>query len=104
MSIEIAGYKFNGPFQSTASLEDRSGVYVVLTPTDKTHYKVVDVGESATVKSRVESHDRRSCWQRSANSGGLKYSVYYTPGQQQSGRKIIEEKVRKQYDPPCGAL
>lgn len=103
MTIEIAGYKFAGPYNSISPLEDRSGVYAVLTPTNATHYKVIDVGESATVKSRVENHDRKSCWQRNANSGGLRYAVHYTPGLQQAGRQSIEQRVRQEYRPPCGA-
>jgi hypothetical protein len=58
MSIELSGYKFAGPYESTSSLKDRSGVYAILTPTSSTRYKVVDVGESATAKTRVENHDR----------------------------------------------
>ena len=102
MSIEISGYVFSGPYTSSLSLEDRSGVYVVLTPTDSTHYRVLDVGESARVRTRVENHDRRSCWRRHANRGAICYAAYYMPGSQQSGRQAIEKKIRKQYKPPCG--
>jgi hypothetical protein len=103
MTIEIAGYKFAGVYSSTSSLEDRSGVYAILTPTDATHYKVIDVGESATVKSRVEDHSRKPCWRRNANSGGLRYAVHYTPRLQQAGRRVIEQEVRQKYRPPCGS-
>jgi hypothetical protein len=103
MSITLAGYKFDGPYKATSSLNDRSGVYAILTPTSASRYKVVDVGESATVKSRVENHDRKPCWQRNANSGGLYYAAHYTPGLQQAGRKAIEQKIRQQYNPPCGS-
>ncbi len=102
MSIEISGYKFDGPYGSTSSLEDRSGVYSILTPTDSTHYKVIDVGESATVKTRVENHNRESCWRRNTNSGGLRYAVHYTPRLQQAGRRAIEQEIRQRYHPPCG--
>jgi hypothetical protein len=103
MSIVLSGYKFDGPYGSTSSLKDQSGVYAILTPTDPTHSKVVDVGESATVKTRVENHDRKPCWQRHANRGQLRYAVYYTPRLQQAGRRTIEQKIRKQYRPPCGS-
>jgi hypothetical protein len=103
MSIQLSGYKFAGPFRSASSLEDRNGVYAILAPTDSTHYKVIDVGESATVKTRVESHDREPCWRQHANNGGLRYAVHYTFGLQQAGRRAIEQKIRKQYHPPCGA-
>lgn len=102
MSITLAGYEFSGPYSSTASLEDRSGVYAILTPTAANRYKVIDVGESAMVKRRVENHERESCWRRNANSGGICYAVYYTPGQPQTGRQIVEQKVRQEYRPPCG--
>lgn len=103
MSIELSGYKFAGPYRSASALENRSGVYAILTPTSSTRYKVVDVGESATVKTRVENHDRQPCWRHHANGGDIRYAVYYTPGLQQAGRQAIEQKVREQYRPPCGA-
>lgn len=102
MSIEIAGYEFAGPYKLTTSLEDRSGVYAILTPTSTTRYNIIDVGESAKVKTRVENHDRKPCWRRHANNGQILYAVYYTPGLHQTGRKEIEQKIRKQYNPPCG--
>ena len=103
MTIEIAGYKFAGAYSSTSSLENRSGVYAVLTPTDAMRYKVIDVGESATVKNRIETHDRKPCWQRNANNGGFFYAVHYTPRLQQAGRRLIEQEIRKKYRPSCGS-
>jgi len=101
MSIKIGKYTFNGPYTSTANLEDRSGVYAILCQKEGNNYNVVDVGESATVKSRVDRHDRKDCWKRNCNST-LAVAVYYTPNLQQPGRMAIEEELRKQYDPPCG--
>jgi hypothetical protein len=83
MSIKIGNYTFNGPYTSTANLEDRSGVYAILCQKEGKNY-VVDVGESATVKSRVDSHDREDCWKRNCN-GTLAMAVYYTPNLQQPG-------------------
>jgi hypothetical protein len=103
MSITISSYSFDGPYRSTSSLQNRSGVYAILTPTDATHYNIVDVGESAVVKTRVENHDRKPCWRRHAKRGGLRYAVYYTPRLQQAGRRAIERKIRAKYRPPCGS-
>ncbi|MBW1947585.1 MAG: hypothetical protein JRI33_06555 [Deltaproteobacteria bacterium] len=100
MSIKIGKYTFEGPYTSTANLEDKSGVYAILCKKNE-KYNLVDVGESATVKSRVETHDRKDCWQRNCNST-LTVAVYYTPGLKQPGRKAIELEIRDQYDPPCG--
>jgi hypothetical protein len=79
-------------------------VYAILTPTTANRYKVVDVGESAHVKDRVVNHDRKACWRRNANPGGIYYTVHYTPGMQQAGRKAIEKKVRDKHHPSCGKL
>lgn len=100
MSISIGGYPFEGPYSSVESLDDRSGIYAILTKRTQ-DYKVLDVGESAAVKSRVSSHDRKPCWTRNS-LGSIYYSVHYTPNLQQSGRIEIEQKLRDQYDPPCG--
>lgn len=101
MSITIGKYKFEGPYPVTASLQDRSGVYAILDRKEGEHYDLLDVGESANVKTRIENHDRKNCWNRN-KKGTLYYAVYYTPNLQQSGRMEIEQEIRSQYKPPCG--
>jgi len=103
MSITLAGYEFNGPYSSAGTLKDQSGVYAILAATTSNRYKVLDVGESHEVKTRVENHDRKDCWNRNSNPGGLSYAVRYTPGLQQAGRREIEKAVREKYTPPCGS-
>lgn len=100
MSIKIGKYNFNGPYRSTDYLKDRSGVYAILCGNGN-RYSLVDVGESATVKSRVEDHDRKHCWTNHCNSN-LAVAVLYTPNLHQSGRRKIEQELRNLYDPPCG--
>ena len=102
MTIEIASYRFEGPYTTTQKLEDRSGLYAILRNTSTNQYAVIDIGESHTVKSRVENHDRKMCWQRQCDNGVIYYAVYYTPGVQQIGRLSIEQIIRQKYDPPCG--
>lgn len=100
MSVRISKYEFEGPYSSTTSLQNRAGVYVIID--DKGNgMSLVDVGESSDVKSRVENHDRKGCWDRNS-IGTLKVAVLYTPGLDQSGRMAIEEEVRNQYHPACG--
>lgn len=100
MSITIGQYTFEGPYANTDSLQDRSGIYAILCHSDNA-YSLVDVGESATVKSRVDTHDRKDCWSRNC-TGTLNVAVLYTPDAQQSGRMQIEQEIRDQYGPPCG--
>jgi len=99
MGIKVGRYTFDGPYTLTGKLEDRAGIYTIHCYRDNKYY-LIDVGESATIKSRVENHDRKYCWERNC-SGTLTVSAYYTPHLQQAGRMQIEQEIRKQYDPPC---
>lgn len=63
MTISIGNYTFNGPYTSTALIEDRSGVYAVHCYKEE-KYRLIDVGESATPKSRLDTHERKNCWRR----------------------------------------
>lgn len=100
MTIDIGQYRFDGPYTTTDDLEDRSGIYVILCYQNN-EYIVIDVGESATVRSRVDNHDRKDCWGRKCQ-GVLYVVVYYTPNLQQPGRMAIEQEIRDTYNPPCG--
>lgn len=100
MSIEAGNYTFEGPYTTTESLQDRSGVYLIVCKNNG-QYSPVDVGESATVKSRVENHDRKHCWRNNCHYN-LRVAVYYTPNLQQPGRREIEQAIRSQYNFPCG--
>jgi len=100
MSIKIGKYTFEGPYSTTDSLEDKSGVYLIVCKNNE-KYNPIDLGESATVKSRVESHDRKSCWTRNCSST-LMVAVLYTPNLQQGGRQEIEQDIRNQFNFPCG--
>jgi len=100
MSIKIGKYTFEGPHTNSNLLQDKSGVYAILCHSGQ-NYNIVDVGESATVKSRIEGHDRKDCWKRNCSST-LKVAVLYTPNAQQVGRMAIEQELRNQYCPNCG--
>jgi hypothetical protein len=98
MTINIGKYTFEGPYVSTTGLEDRSGVYAILCRAGD-DLSVTDVGESATVKTRVENHDRKDCWKRECG-GDLRYAAHYTS--REPDRMAIEQEIREQYSPPCG--
>ena len=102
MSINISNYNFDGPYSDTDQLEDKSGVYVILCLNlNNNKYAVIDIGESAEVKTRIESHDRKQCWSNNCN-GEILVAVLYTLNQQQHGRMLIEQELREQYNPVCG--
>ena len=99
-TIKIGDYTFDGPYASMDPIKDRSGVYAVICRKEDGYY-LIDIGESAQVKTRLDTHDRKDCWKRNCQ-GTLTYAVYYTPHLQQLGRMEIEQKLRAQYRPPCG--
>lgn len=100
MAITIGNYSFEGPYNSTDRLENKSGVYAIHCFKDDKYY-LIDVGESSEVKDRIDNHDRSECWKKNC-TGQLTVSVYYTPRLQQAGRKEIEGELRDKYNPPCG--
>jgi len=93
-------YSFEGPYENTNQLEDRSGVYFI-TCYDGEKYYPIDVGETKNVKSRIETHDRSDCWSEKCKKTIL-FAVFYTPNKQQPGRKEIEQDIRCNYNFPCG--
>ena len=99
--ITIENRQFEGPYTNTASLQDGSGVYAILDHRSDGKYYLLDCGESATVKTRVENHDRKPCWNRHS-FGTLNVAVFYTPSLQQSGRMAVEQAIRKALNPTCG--
>ncbi len=99
MTVKIGAFAFDGPFKSTDSIEDKSGIYAVL------HYKegkcyLLDIGESSRMKKEIEENDRKE-WEKNSK-GVIEYSVFYTPKLRKNDRKEIEAEIRATYMPPCG--
>lgn len=99
MAVKIGDYTFGGPFKSTDSIENKSGLYAVLNHKDGKLY-LLDIGESSEIKKGIDEHDRQE-WEKNSD-GAIEYSVYYTPELNEDDRKKIEEKIRATYRPPCG--
>lgn len=100
MGLNVGKYEFEGPYPNTDSLQDASGLYVIVDNVNGQN-KPIDCGESATVKTRVDNHDRSDCWKRNS-SGTLMVAVLYTPHLQSTGRVAIEKEIRDEYEFPCG--
>jgi len=92
--FERRGHQIRGVWADPAKLESRSGVYVIWCKSGAV-WTVLDVGESHDVKEVVLNHEQRGCWSRNC-SGTVHYSAIYTPDLQQSGRKEIEDHIRRQ--------
>jgi hypothetical protein len=100
MSITIHRYQFEGPFSldDLFRVQDQSGVYCILTHGTDSKLRVVDVGESGHLRTRLACHDRKTCWSRN-ESGGLLVAVRYCGVLE---RTRVEEEIRQNYMPPCG--
>ena len=101
MSLIIAGYGFEQSGADGATLEHAQGVFVALCEFDDGNRRVIDVGESEDVKDRVENHDRRDCWMQNCTAT-LGIAVCYTPDWSLHQRRTLEQKIRAEFDPPCG--
>ena len=100
MAIMIKDLKFDGPVKSTDGLEEKPGIYAILYTSDKKYF-IVDVGESDTVKTRIENHDRKNCWKEKFQ-GEFLYAALYTPDKDQTARNDIAGQIRSFYKVPCG--
>lgn len=100
MSINILGYEFEGPFTSTSSLKNLSGVYVIHYRNNDGKYTRLDVGESSDIKDRIETHVRKDCWSRNAH-GEITASAYYC---NENERMKIERLIRNDSKLPCGEV
>lgn len=98
MTIQIGNYTFEGEYSSAAGLQERSGVYTILGATNTNGgRRVIDVGESGWIRSRVQSHERANFWARQ----GLPLSVAALYCDERT-RMRIEQELRGRFNPPCG--
>lgn len=98
MAIKIGSYNFDGPWSSTDSLRNDSGVYAILGSNEPGRHVVLDVGESATVRDRVAQHDRHDQWRR-CGYRTLHVAACYTNA---ATRMLIERELRNTFKPACG--
>lgn len=94
MTVKIGDYDFEGPFESTAAIEDKPGIYAVLHFKEGDYY-LLDVGESSQIKNEIEEHDREE-WENNSK-GKIEYSAFYTPRLEEDDRREIEERIRMMY-------
>lgn len=93
----ISGYSFNGPYSQTGAPQV-AGVYVIGS-SQGGKVRIIDVGESGDVGTRLSSHERQDCWQRNCSGSPLVY-VHEEAGADR--RRTIESAIRAQYNPACG--
>ena len=100
MPFEHWGYQFEGAYSSSDLLKSKPGVYVIWCESDN-KWTVIDVGEAADVKKRVQNHDRARCWGKKCG-GTVYYSATYQPASDREERLRIEQEIRDKAEPMCG--
>ena len=94
--MQIEGFTFSGPYYHTKLFKNDFGcVYVLLNNLNQ----VVDVGQTASVNSRIINHERKMCWIRhGCSSTGL----YVYISNDENFRLLLERLIRTKYNPLCG--
>lgn len=93
--INICGKTFYGPYYIEESIEEKSGVYLVVSPLGT----VIDVGETGNLQNRLKTHDRKDQWKRRLGHTSWCYWVSYMP---ENERMKIEKALRSYYPNLCG--
>lgn len=104
VSVTIGGTAFACVRLADADFADAAAVYVILCVAADGSWKVLDVGQSGEVGSRIDQHDRRGCWARNCPGGNIWVCVYPMPANRFSkqDRERFERGLRVQYNPACG--
>lgn len=94
--INILNYSFEGWYPLVGTLfNEVSGVYVIAAGN-----VWLDVGETATLATRLGSHERKPDWQRNANGNAI--HVAFLGESNQQTRLSIESYLRSSLNPLCG--
>ena len=90
MSFERWGYQFDGAYNFSWILNAKAGVYIIRCKKENGR-KILDVGESANVRERIENHEKKECWEQNCR-GTILYSATYLSDENE--RKKLEVKIR----------
>lgn len=95
--VEIKGYQFETGYTPETNFNNVAAVYVVYT-----NDVWLDVGETDELGSRIQSHERKGCWER--NAGGKKIWIAVRQEGNKQGRLALEAYLRRELRPKCGEV
>lgn len=103
-SLTISGYAFQCVPLSDADFNDVAAIYVIICVSSGGSWVVIDVGQSGELGSRIDNHDRKSCWERKCKSGNIWVCVYKMPTATytKADRLALEDRLRGMYTNLCG--
>lgn len=87
-----------------ADFKDVAAIYVILCVQQGGVWTVLDVGQTGELGTRIDSHDRRACWERNCPGKNIWVCVYPMPSSRytKEDRLEFEQSLRTKYDPSCG--
>ena len=101
-NLTIEGAPFACVRLAEADFADVAAVYVVICVASGGSWKALDVGQSGSVGSRIDAHDRKDCWRRNCPSGNIWVCVHRMPSSSTQQREELERSLRRSLNPPCG--
>jgi hypothetical protein len=98
MTTSTSRYNFAGPYPAVGMLEAKLGVYPISTKVPTWAHRVLDVGQSGDVRTRIEHHDRGPGWSK-FKQDGVYVSAFYCD---EPTRTRVENELRGYFRPQCG--
>lgn len=93
MTILIGKYEFDGPYNSTAYLEEKQGLYAVL-HCENDEYELIHLAQAENVKEKIELS------QSAYNSitGTVVLAACYTPRSSSRERNKMVDEIHSEFD------
>jgi hypothetical protein len=102
--VTIGGLPFQCVKLSEADFSDIAAIYVILCVDKNGNWTVIDIGQTGELGKRIDTHDRRSCWETNCPNHNIWVCIYKMPTDKynKQDRLELEKRLRNQYNPPCG--
>jgi len=90
---------------SDANFADIAAIYVIICINRVGNtYTVIDIGQTGELGTRINNHDRETCWKRKCPNGNIWVCIYKTPTNlyTKQQRLDLEHQWRAKYNNLCG--
>lgn len=88
-----------------ANFSDIAAIYIIICIDRISNtYKIIDIGQSSEVGTRLDTHDRKSCWKSQCINGEIWVCIYKMPSSlyTKQQRLDLERKLRSNHNDLCG--
>ena len=103
--IKLDNYNFEGPYLlSTFEGLNRAAIYAILCKNIFSNdFKIIYIGQSGEYGARLDTHNKKYCWDDNCKAGILYVAIFYTPTDQYSKkeREKLEGELISKFNPVC---